>query len=73
VITVQVVAQFDGANLPIVVSKSGGRSWVDLPAGRELALVLTVTRENRPPKDLKAFAPKFSKVRVNLLLVKTSN
>jgi hypothetical protein len=62
VITVQAVVQFDGASVPITVSKGGKKVWVDLPPAKDMALVLTVTRENRFPRDLKAYAPKFSKV-----------
>lgn len=62
VITVKVEAQFDGSKKKIPVSKSNRKEWVDLPPGKEMAFVFTITRENRPPKDLKVYAPKFPKV-----------
>lgn len=54
-------AQFEGMHVSIPITNKSIR-WVDLPPGKDIALVFSIKRENKCPKDLKVVAPKFPKV-----------
>jgi activating signal cointegrator complex subunit 3 len=60
-ISVSVSVQFDGRSLEVPLSRKGKMEYIDLPPEKEVVLMLNITRHNRFPKDMKVFAPKFSK------------
>jgi len=61
-ISVEVIAQFDKKKVPLTPYYSGNRVWIDLPPNKDMVFVLNFTRLNRFSKDLKVYAPRFSKV-----------
>ena len=66
IINITITANFDGSHIPIPLSNvhhQKNTQWTDLPTGKDMTIILSVTRENKFPKDFKAFAPKFSKVK----------
>lgn len=62
IMSVNAVLQYDDEHIGVPLTVGHPSSFVDLPAGKEVVLIFNVRRENRYPKDLKASAPKFSKV-----------
>lgn len=61
-ISVNFSVQFDGRSLEVPSGKQKRREYLDVPPGKEVVLLLNITRHNQWPKELKVFAPKFSKV-----------
>jgi len=62
VISLKIEAQFDNSKVQIPYTCGPNRIWIDLPTRKDITLVIHMNRENSFPKDLKVFAPKFTKV-----------
>ncbi|ODM91249.1 Activating signal cointegrator 1 complex subunit 3 [Orchesella cincta] len=60
-ISLGVSVQFDGRCIEVPLSRNGRREYLDLPPNKEIVILLSITRHNQPPRDMKVFAPKFSK------------
>lgn len=62
VISITATAHYDDVHVLIPLSNRQTNEWTDLPAGKDMTLIFSLTRENKSGKDMKAFAPKFPKV-----------
>ncbi|OXA58136.1 Activating signal cointegrator 1 complex subunit 3 [Folsomia candida] len=61
VISITATAHYDDVHVLIPLSNRQTNEWTDLPAGKDMTLIFSLTRENKSGKDMKAFAPKFPK------------
>ena len=65
VIGIKIYIQFEGHRILVPYTKRAERTWVDVPLEKELTLILHLERENAFPKDMRVYAPKFSKVNIS--------
>lgn len=66
-IGIKIYIQYEGHRIVVPYTKRAERTWVDVPLEKELTLILHLERENAFPKDMRVYAPKFSKVNVSNL------